>query len=352
MADLDERRLRLRNAVLQWLYAELLAGRSKSAPTPQTIMRYPGCSISDVGWDELSDAVDNLDRVGYVRRGPRAGRRIAQLALTTEGQLAAQSFGGQQVRDATEAAARNDPHIVMGRDGTVNIVHNSAHAIVGGGNGQAPDEHNRRMLIIGLAGLLVAAISAGVAIIRWAPWDGKSDTAPPAGPVTTQSLPTTQSPVTTTSPTTTGPRETWYNLVEYTASGGGNGFNTVNSIRIGVPTRTFPGSIVGYYQSSLSEQNDRATWTVGGRCTKLSVWVGKDADSSSSAGVGRFYVRGDDADLAAPVEKSMTDAPEEITADISGVGRLTLLDTRALSDARNAWGSPRVMCWDPPGSKR
>ncbi|MFI9503319.1 hypothetical protein [Nocardia sp. NPDC052566] len=351
MADLDERRVRLRNTLLQWLYVELLAGRSKSAPTPQKIMQHPGCSVSDITWDELSDAVDDLEHDDYVRRGRRVGRGVPQLALTTEGQLAAQAVGGQQVREATEAAARKDPNITIGRDGTVTIIHGSPHASVGGGSAPPPTKHDRRMLIVGLAGLLVAVIGVGITIIRWSPWDAANETVPTTVPVTTQPPPLGQDSV-TTAPPPTGPRETWYNLVEYTASGWANGFNSVNSIRIGVSRRTFTGSIVGYYQSGLDVQNDRATWTVGGACTKLSVWVGKDADSSSSEGVGRFFVRGDDADIHVPVEKSMTDAPEEITAVLSGVGRLTLLDTRALSDARNAWGSPRVMCTAPPGAKR
>lgn len=141
----------------------------------------------------------------------------------------------------------------------------------------------------------------------------------------------------------------WYDLVEYQSVSWANGFDPVDPIRIGAVS--FPSSIVGYYPSSASDPMNRATWTIGGQCDRFSVWIGKDSDSPSSTGVGRFVVRVDDQD-AFTAEKSMTDPAEEVNLDISGKIRLTLFDARRSQDAKNAWGRPRVHCSGPPGRKR
>jgi len=78
------------------------------------------------------------------------------------------------------------------------------------------------------------------------------------------------------------------------------------------------------------------------------VWVGKDAASTKSAGTGRFVVSAEDVEKSA-AQASMSDSPQHLEVDITGVVRLTLFDTRGGQDANNAWGSPRVHCSAPPG---
>ncbi|WP_410645307.1 NPCBM/NEW2 domain-containing protein [Amycolatopsis sp. lyj-346] len=141
----------------------------------------------------------------------------------------------------------------------------------------------------------------------------------------------------------------WYDLTAYEAVSFGNGHTSVASITIG--TTSFPNSIRGYYQSSASDPNDRRTWLTAGACDRLSVWVGKDAASSGTGGTGHFSVQAEGAEVAG-ADATLTDPPRHLDVDISGVSRLTLLDTKASRDANNAWGSPKVHCTAPPGKAR
>lgn len=141
----------------------------------------------------------------------------------------------------------------------------------------------------------------------------------------------------------------WYDLTGYEAVSFGNGHSSVSSITIG--NRAFPNSIKGYYPSSSASPNNRRTWLTAGTCDQLSVWVGKDAASSSTTGTGHFSVRAEDSEIAG-ADATITTQPQELTVDIAGVSRLTLLDTKANQDANNAWGSPKVHCTAPPGKQR
>ncbi|MGW4326044.1 SDR family NAD(P)-dependent oxidoreductase [Nocardia sp. NPDC004573] len=183
---------------------------------------------------------------------------------------------------------------------------------------------------------------------------GPSPTSTPRPTPTTSSAAATSTSTVRPSPSATSAAlapssDGWYDLVEYQSVSWANGFDPVDPIRIGAVS--FPSSIVGYYPSSASDPMNRATWTIGGQCDRFSVWIGKDSDSPSSAGVGRFVVRVDDQD-AFTAEKSMSDPAEEVNLDISGKIRLTLFDARRSQDAKNAWGRPRVHCSAPPGRKR
>ncbi|GAB3464484.1 NPCBM/NEW2 domain-containing protein [Actinophytocola sediminis] len=167
---------------------------------------------------------------------------------------------------------------------------------------------------------------------------------------------TTAAPTTTERGTTQpqpAPRTTegWFELTAYRSVAFGNGHDSVNTINIGTGAKPFPDSIRGSYSSSASSPDNNRTWLVGGHCTRLSVWVGKDAASSHTAGIGRFIIKAEDIEIHA-VEATITDAPVHIDLDITGVVRLTLFDTRAGQDANNAWGSPRVHCTEPPGEAR
>ncbi|MFV2116482.1 NPCBM/NEW2 domain-containing protein [Micromonospora sp. LOL_025] len=172
---------------------------------------------------------------------------------------------------------------------------------------------------------------------------------PSSAPAVTTPSPTAvdrDSTITEPSPRIT---EGWFDLTAYDSVAFGNGHRSVNSVKIG--EADYPNSIRGYYQSSASDPNNRRTWLVGGKCTRLSVWVGKDQASSENAGTGRFIVKIEDVERRA-VEATMTDAPQHIELDITGAVRLTLFDTRGGRDAYNAWGSPRVYCTAPPGKAK
>lgn len=149
------------------------------------------------------------------------------------------------------------------------------------------------------------------------------------------------------------PRTTagWFDLTAYRPVAFGNGHDSVNSINIGTGVDPYPNSIQGYYSSSASDPNNRRTWQVGGHCTRFSAWVGKDASSSHTAGTGRFIIKAEDIEIHS-AEATITDAPVPIELDITGIIRLTLLDTRTGQDANNAWGTPRVYCTAPPGEAR
>ena len=143
--------------------------------------------------------------------------------------------------------------------------------------------------------------------------------------------------------------EGWYELTAYRAVASGNGHDSVESITIG--TESYPSSIRGWYSSSASDQNNFRTWLVAGKCSQLSVWVGKDQASPRNEGTGRFIVKNGDREIRT-AEATMDDAPEHLKVDLTGVTRLTLLDTRKRLDANNAWGNPRVLCTEPPGEAR
>jgi hypothetical protein len=141
----------------------------------------------------------------------------------------------------------------------------------------------------------------------------------------------------------------WYDLIAFEAVSFGNGHSSVSSITIG--TSSYPNSIRGYYQSSASDPNDRRTWATAGACDRLSVWVGKDATSAGTGGSGHFGVQAEGAEIAG-ADATLNDPPQHLDVDITGVSRLTLLDTKASRDANNAWGSPKVHCTAPPGKAR
>jgi hypothetical protein len=141
----------------------------------------------------------------------------------------------------------------------------------------------------------------------------------------------------------------WYDLTAYEAVAFGNGHSSVSSITIG--TTSYPNSIRGYYQSSASDPNDRRTWLTAGACDRLSVWVGKDASSSGNGGTGHFSVQAENAEITG-ADATLNVPPQHLDVDITGVSRLTLLDTKASQDANNAWGSPKVHCTAPPGKQK
>ncbi|WP_244976277.1 NPCBM/NEW2 domain-containing protein [Nocardia huaxiensis] len=206
---------------------------------------------------------------------------------------------------------------------------------------------------VGIVAVVLVLVVAGVAATLWVTRDGESADAAknlPSLPIT-GGLPTSTSTVPVSSSTTTTPRAAqpiWYDLTKLRAVIWNNGFNAVDPVRIGASS--YPASIIGSYQSSATDQNDKAVWAIGGQCTRFEAWVGKNTDSSGG-GTGRFVVIGDDRELFS-TEVGPNDPAVEVPVDITGVIRLTLLDTRRLQDATNAWGRPRVLCASSPGPAR
>lgn len=144
------------------------------------------------------------------------------------------------------------------------------------------------------------------------------------------------------------PVEDWYDLTTYQTIESGAGHETLESISIGVGKEPFARGIRGSGGSSATQSANFRTWSTAGRCTRLSVWIGKDAASAQTEGVGQFVIRADKAE-AVTRQASIADAPQHVEVDISDVDRLTLLDVRGGRDAANAWGTPRVFCSAPPG---
>ncbi|MEU8897055.1 NPCBM/NEW2 domain-containing protein [Nocardia sp. NPDC048505] len=204
------------------------------------------------------------------------------------------------------------------------------------------------VVVVGVVVLVVAAI-AGAAL--WATRNG-GDSPNSAGVTTTsEAVPIAAPgpvPPTTTAARTTAPAPIWYDLTRLRAVVWNNGFDPIDPVRIGAAS--FPAGIVGGYQSSATDQNNKAVWAIGGKCTRFEAAVGKNTDSSGG-GTGRFVVIGDERELFS-AEVGPNDPPTEIQIDITGVIRLTLYDTRRLSDATNAWGRPRVSCATSPGPAR
>ncbi|MET9231580.1 NPCBM/NEW2 domain-containing protein [Lentzea sp. NPDC003310] len=145
--------------------------------------------------------------------------------------------------------------------------------------------------------------------------------------------------------------EDWYDLTTYAPVEAGTGLEFVPSVSIGVGREPLSGGLRGTAGSSAAQPVNFGTWQTASRCTRLSVWVGKDAASSQRDGVGQFVIKADETE-AATRQAGIDDAPQHVEVDISDVDRLTLLDVRAGRDAVNAWGTPRVFCAAPPGRTR
>jgi hypothetical protein len=225
----------------------------------------------------------------------------------------------------------------------------------------------RAFTALGIA-LLVISVSGGVLLLV-APDGSTADTTAAASPRSTgTSAPDVTNPATTTTTTTAttttamtatigvpanevGPSgQTWYPLTAYESVDGGNGFDAMNTITIG--SQDFPDSFRGYYPSSTADPNDRRTWLLGGKCSRLDTWVGKDAGSPKAGGTGRFIVKSGDVEIASAAATIST-PPQHIDITLAGVVRLTLFDVRGgNADAYNAWGSPKVLCSAPPGRAR
>ncbi|WP_439656938.1 NPCBM/NEW2 domain-containing protein [Lentzea sp. HUAS TT2] len=192
--------------------------------------------------------------------------------------------------------------------------------------------HKPRRWIAGTAAVVIVLV-IGISVLVSGVLDGEE---PPATVLTT-SLAAPPTPV-----------EDWYDLTNYQTVESGDGHQTLASISIGVGKEPFTRGIRGSAGSTAAQPVNFRTWSVASRCTRLSVWIGKDADSTQTEGIGQFVIKADEA-AAVTRQASIDDAPQHVEIDISDVDRLTLLDVRASRDAANAWGTPRVFCSAAPG---
>ncbi|APA99952.1 NPCBM/NEW2 domain-containing protein [Nocardia seriolae] len=201
------------------------------------------------------------------------------------------------------------------------------------------------------AGVFVAVLVLAIAVVTFVTWGKRGSETPEAGKTESRQPVSEVVPSTTTSAVTTTRNPTapiWYNLSKLSAVIWNNGFTPFDPVRIGAAP--YPAGIVGGYQSSATDQNDKAVWAIGGQCTAFEASVGKNTDSAGG-GTGQFVVIGDDRELYSTAV-GPNDPAVDVHVDISGVIRLTLYDTRHLQDATNAWGRPRVLCGSSPGPSR
>ncbi|MGW6442965.1 NPCBM/NEW2 domain-containing protein [Lentzea sp. NPDC055074] len=193
--------------------------------------------------------------------------------------------------------------------------------------------HHRGRWVAGAAALVIVLV-VGTTVLVSGVLDGDE---PAAALVTSPALAAPPSPV-----------EDWYDLTTHATVEAGTGHEVVPSVSIGIGKEPFAHGLRGTSTSSPAQPNNSRTWLTAGRCTRLSVWVGKDAASAQQDGVGQFVIKADETE-AATRQASIGDAPQHVEVDLSDVDRLTLLDVRASRDAVNAWGAPRVFCAAPPG---
>ncbi|MEU0538276.1 NPCBM/NEW2 domain-containing protein [Nocardia sp. NPDC005978] len=140
----------------------------------------------------------------------------------------------------------------------------------------------------------------------------------------------------------------WYDLTTLKSIIWNNGFTPIDPVQIGA--NSYPAGIVGSYQSSATDPNNRAIWAISSKCTEFRAWVGKNT-TSAGGGTGRFVVIGDGRELRS-VELGPNDPATEIRVNITGVNQLTLMDTRRMTEASNAWGRPGVLCGSVPSPPR
>ncbi|MFD4669057.1 NPCBM/NEW2 domain-containing protein [Lentzea sp. NPDC058450] len=145
-----------------------------------------------------------------------------------------------------------------------------------------------------------------------------------------------------TFPTSTTPAEEWYDLTAHEPVESGTGQEVVGSIVIG--KETYPRGLRG---AGVAPANYRS-WLIKNRCSRLSVWVGKDG-ASAGEGSGQFVIKTDGVEIATR-QAGAGDAPQHVEIALADVDLLTLQDVRAARDADNAWGTPRVYCAAAPGT--
>ncbi|WP_157514339.1 NPCBM/NEW2 domain-containing protein [Nocardia concava] len=225
---------------------------------------------------------------------------------------------------------------------------------------------NRRYTLVG--GLVVVGLVAGILVFTLWPGRGSDNSdsenmqatkslfpvlvSPSANAVPSSNPTTPRASVSETSivaPRVSGP--IWYKLTQLRAVTWNNGFDLVDPVRIGA--ESFPASIVGNYQSSASDQNNKAVWAIGGQCSEFKAWIGKNTDSGNSGiGSGRFVILGDGGRELYSETRGPTDPALLVDINIAGVTRLTIYDTRGGQDMANAWGSLQILCAGSPGPAR
>lgn len=140
---------------------------------------------------------------------------------------------------------------------------------------------------------------------------------------------------------------TWISILDMKAASWSNGFDQEDELTI--KNTAFPRSIRGWYSTGKKFGDpDNAQWALKGKCTKLEVWVGQDADSPGHVGPSQFTVTLD-GKIAAEREANYLDEAQKIELDLTGVTRMTFQDERTnTTGAFNVWGSPRLLCSENP----
>jgi pimeloyl-ACP methyl ester carboxylesterase len=143
----------------------------------------------------------------------------------------------------------------------------------------------------------------------------------------------------------------WIPLSAVEPSFWGNGFSGYKPLTI--KNTRFPESIkASWLTGPYYGEPDHSGWALKGKCTKLEVWVGQDADSPGHAGKGSFTVTLDDR-VAAKEVMTYLDAARKITLDLTGVTIMEFQDQRTnVGGAYNVWGSPRILCSANPTPKK
>lgn len=139
----------------------------------------------------------------------------------------------------------------------------------------------------------------------------------------------------------------WLSLLDVKPTVWRNGFDSYEELTI--KNSTFPRSIKGWYSTGkqFGDPNN-AQWALKGKCTKLEVWVGQDADSPGHVGSSQFFVTLD-GKVKAKRKAQYSDEAQKIELDLTGVTRMTFQDERTNhTGSNNVWGSPRVFCSENP----
>ncbi|MBG0738913.1 alpha/beta fold hydrolase [Paeniglutamicibacter antarcticus] len=143
----------------------------------------------------------------------------------------------------------------------------------------------------------------------------------------------------------------WFSLKDVGPATWENGFDS--RAQLSIKNTKFPDSIQGYYATGPRfGEPDHAEWALKGKCSKLEVWVGQDADSPGHTGPSHFAVTLDN-NVAAERDANFLDEAQKIELDLTGVTRMEFQDERTnLGGAYNVWGSPRIYCSENPKPKR
>ncbi len=184
-----ERRQNIRDALLRFVYDQKVRhSRSETTPTSGLVETHANWSQASISQAELLDAVEYLITDGQLTRNVSTSPpSVARLSITPQGErhVGHSESADLPVRGPAEGAGPA-PSTVYNFENAqgVNVASSSPHALQAASNaanGSPAEEatgtrRHRAMLVATWVGSISGVVAVVVALLVWAPWNGKPNT--------------------------------------------------------------------------------------------------------------------------------------------------------------------------------